>query len=192
MASWTNIPNSSLETGAPARSVDALAFRDNPVAIAEGATGAPKIQTLGLADDCVTNNKIQSPSAGTGYLIRRLQDSVFSTDSTIYTTTGAFSGAYENRHLGVACLVSGTITVYAEHYASNSNNLSYLRVLKNGSQVIEWTTSSSAPVARQVNISVNIGDVIIFQQKVSGTFGTVASLWDNLRIYSNNPNFAVA
>ena len=46
MASWTDIPNSSLETGKPARSVDALAFRDNPIAIAEGATGAPKIDPL--------------------------------------------------------------------------------------------------------------------------------------------------
>ena len=66
MASWTDIPNSSLETGAPARSVDALAFRDNPIAIAEGATGAPRItgsqgpvvQTNGLYDECVTNAKI--------------------------------------------------------------------------------------------------------------------------------------
>lgn len=43
MATWTTIPDSSLEPGKPIRSIDALALRDNPVAIAEGAVGAPKV-----------------------------------------------------------------------------------------------------------------------------------------------------
>jgi hypothetical protein len=43
MATWTTVPDSSLEPGKPIRSIDALALRDNPVAIAEGASGAPKI-----------------------------------------------------------------------------------------------------------------------------------------------------
>ena len=43
MATWTTIPDSSLEPGKPIRSIDTLALRDNPVAIAEGAAGAPKI-----------------------------------------------------------------------------------------------------------------------------------------------------
>jgi hypothetical protein len=41
--SWTNIPNGNLAIGAPIRSIDQLALRDNPIAIAEGATGAPRI-----------------------------------------------------------------------------------------------------------------------------------------------------
>jgi hypothetical protein len=49
MADWTTIPNSSLEPGSPARSIDALALRDNPVAIAEGATGAPRVEDAGLS-----------------------------------------------------------------------------------------------------------------------------------------------
>ena len=43
MATWTAVPDSSLEPGKPIRSIDAIALRDNPVAIAEGAFGAPKI-----------------------------------------------------------------------------------------------------------------------------------------------------
>ena len=43
MATWTTIPDSSIEPGKPIRSIDTLALRDNPVAIAEGAAGAPKI-----------------------------------------------------------------------------------------------------------------------------------------------------
>jgi hypothetical protein len=66
MATWTNIANTSLEPGSPARSVDAFALRDNPIAIAEGAAGAPRIagqqgpavQTNGLFNAAVTTAKI--------------------------------------------------------------------------------------------------------------------------------------
>ena len=45
MATWTTIPDTSLEPGKPIRSIDALALRDNPIAIAEGAAGAPALAT---------------------------------------------------------------------------------------------------------------------------------------------------
>jgi hypothetical protein len=48
MADWTTIPDSSIEPGKPIRSIDGLALRDNPVAIAEGAVGAPKIAAAAL------------------------------------------------------------------------------------------------------------------------------------------------
>jgi hypothetical protein len=48
MATWTTLPDASLEPGKPIRSIDGLALRDNPVAITEGAVGAPKIQTEAL------------------------------------------------------------------------------------------------------------------------------------------------
>jgi len=72
MASWTSIPNSSLETGAPARSVDALAFRDNPIAIAEGATGAPGISgaviNIGVYDigSVISASKVTSGTVNPG------------------------------------------------------------------------------------------------------------------------------
>lgn len=51
MSTWTTIPDSSLEPGKPARSIDALALRDNPIAIAIGASGAPKIEAAALNTD---------------------------------------------------------------------------------------------------------------------------------------------
>ena len=41
---WTNIANANLDAGAPIRSVDILAIRDNIVALANGDTGAPPIK----------------------------------------------------------------------------------------------------------------------------------------------------
>ena len=54
MATWTTIPDSSIEPGKPIRSIDGIALRDNPIAIAEGATGAPRIEDAAL-DTTVTN-----------------------------------------------------------------------------------------------------------------------------------------
>jgi hypothetical protein len=58
MTIWTNIPDGNLEPGDPIRSVDIIAIRDNPIAITEGASGAPKIQTAAIEDLAVTTAKI--------------------------------------------------------------------------------------------------------------------------------------
>ena len=71
MASWTDIPNSSLETGAPARSVDALAFRDNPIAIAEGATGAPRILNAAINDYPFGAEDFQTGTDETAWVVGR-------------------------------------------------------------------------------------------------------------------------
>lgn len=60
MATWTNIPDTVLEPGKPARSVDALALRDNPIAIAEGADGAPKIQEMAFLLNSINGNRLRS------------------------------------------------------------------------------------------------------------------------------------
>lgn len=43
MADWTNIADTALDPDAPLTSELAYAWRDNPIAIAEGAAGAPRI-----------------------------------------------------------------------------------------------------------------------------------------------------
>ena len=63
MAEFTVIPDANLEPDKPARSIDALALRDNPIAIAEGAAGAPRIQTAAIQDGAVTSAKL---ATGTG------------------------------------------------------------------------------------------------------------------------------
>lgn len=60
MATWTNIPDSVLEPGKPARSVDALALRDNAIAIAEGAAGAPKVTENAMSANSIHGNRLRS------------------------------------------------------------------------------------------------------------------------------------
>jgi hypothetical protein len=57
MADWTTIPDSSIEPGKPIRSIDGLALRDNPVAITEGALGAPRVQDAALNATVTTAGK---------------------------------------------------------------------------------------------------------------------------------------
>lgn len=65
MADWTNIPDSNIEPGKPIRSIDGLALRDNPIAIAEGAAGAPKIETAGIAvNERMTTANVLGRTAG--------------------------------------------------------------------------------------------------------------------------------
>ena len=68
MATYTAIPNTDIETDKPIRAVTGRALRDNPIAIAEGASGAPRIDgatgpavnTGGLFNSAVTTAKLQS------------------------------------------------------------------------------------------------------------------------------------
>lgn len=55
MADWLNISDAQVDPDAPITSELGYAFRDNPIAIAEGATGAPRI----------TQAAIMNPTAGT-------------------------------------------------------------------------------------------------------------------------------
>ncbi|BAQ67200.1 hypothetical protein NHU_00028 [Rhodovulum sulfidophilum] len=50
MTDWTTIPNDVIEAGKPGRAVDGRALRDNPVAIAEGAPGAPGVSPTAFID----------------------------------------------------------------------------------------------------------------------------------------------
>jgi len=68
MATWTTLPDAALEPGKPIRSIDGLALRDNPVAITEGAAGAPKMQTNGITDSAVTTAKLANDSVTTAKL----------------------------------------------------------------------------------------------------------------------------
>lgn len=59
MADWTDQDTDSLLPGEPWTSAKALAAFENPVALAEGATGAPKIQTAAYGNNTVNENAMK-------------------------------------------------------------------------------------------------------------------------------------
>ena len=61
---WTNIPDDVLEPGKPIRSVDAIALRDNPIAIAQGLPGAPRIAAAALQTGTPERDWVLNRAAG--------------------------------------------------------------------------------------------------------------------------------
>lgn len=112
---YTEIPDDRLAPDAPVRSVDAIALRDNPLAIAQAdeADATPQIYTDGIADQAVTNAKIDD---GTIELIKL---------STWYLTAGA---------VGTYALLGSTNTVaVAVGSTKAGSNLRYMGMLATAS-----------------------------------------------------------
>lgn len=83
MSSWTDITDNALEPGKPIRSIDAFALRNNPIAIAGGAAGAPRILDAALSTDATT--------AGKDWVMARTAQEF--TQNTTGTSSGLVSGS---------------------------------------------------------------------------------------------------
>ncbi len=71
MANWTNIPTDRIEPGKPIRAIDGLALRDNPIAIAEGASGAPKIREAAISTNSINGNRLRTNSVPNDRLVNK-------------------------------------------------------------------------------------------------------------------------
>src|SRR5690606_19875873 len=72
-----------------------------------------------------------------------------------------------SNNVAVCIFLPGTVRCALEHRSAQSGQSSYVRVLKNGSVVQEWSTNSTSFVSRSVDVNVSPGDVITFQQRLS-------------------------
>jgi hypothetical protein len=178
MADWTNIPDATFDPDRPVLGSTHLAIVKNFEALAEGAVNAPRI----------TNSALVAPTAGSN-IIFRLQDATANVSATSYFDVGLHDRFLSGSHLGVTVLISGVIRCSLEHRMVDATSSS-VRIVKNGVQVQEFTTSSTSFVLRQVDVSVATGDQIIFQAISSG--GNNATQWRSLRVLSGTITAAVA
>lgn len=160
MTTYTAIPNTQIEPEAPVTSELMTLLRDNPIAIQEGATGAPKI--LGLA--AATNDEVEvlTVTAADTYTVGVANDitvGVVQTTSTSYQTA---------RTIDIVA-VTGTVRFYASHRTLSSSYTSSLKVSKNGTLVASWTTTSTTLVERSSDISVVPGDQITWEHAISSS-----------------------
>lgn len=75
----------------------------------------------------------------------------------------------QSRCFPIRSLANGTIRLKLEQFTDSAASTSYVRVLQNEVAQIEWTTASLTPVPRTLDITVAIGDVVVVQQRTSGT-----------------------
>jgi hypothetical protein len=97
---WTNIANANLDVGAPIRSVDILALRDNITALANGDTGAPPIKAAALGSGQTGNAPIFAARAwvnfdGTGTFAPNPSTSKIRASGNISSIGKISTGTYE-------------------------------------------------------------------------------------------------
>jgi hypothetical protein len=195
MASWTNIADATLEPGKPIRAIDARALRENPIAIAEGAAGAPKIAgQTGPAVETggITNRNLIGLHAAriTDAAIPVLTVTAANTypvglaETNVAGPTSTTSGSFQLALTTTIIRVTGTVRFKAAHTTlMGAPDGSELRVLKNGSVVNTWSTTSTSLVTRSEDIAVVPTDVITWQHRVVGT-GT--SIFQNVEDTASN------
>lgn len=136
MADWLSITDSAVDPNAPVTSELAYAWRDNPIAIAEGASGAPRIRY----------SAIQKPSAGSGTVFT----SIPSTSALASTTVGI---------LGMSCLIDGyfTLSVSAISLAVSGSAFKVNRVRNGVTSIVESPTATG-----DYTIGARYGDRFFF------------------------------
>jgi hypothetical protein len=100
MADWTNLPNTAVGVGGLPSGTTVTALRDNPVAIAEGAAGAPR-NVLGSLSRLVNGAEIKIRKDGPGLAGGNTPSNTFTTIfSTGFMQAGSASITYEFRRQG--------------------------------------------------------------------------------------------
>ena len=88
------------------------------------------------------------------------------------------------RNIVVRILLPGTIRYHVQ-YRTGSAAPCYVRILLNGSQIREVSTSSTSWQTETGNIPVNPGDFVIIQKRGG------SSHWRNVRIENAQPSLGI-
>lgn len=171
MADWTTIPDSSIEPGKPIRSIDGLALRDNPIAISEGALGAPRI--VGKAAKRYADYPVLSVTAADTY-----SAATGSSPEPLATTTSSTSEVVAYRY--TISKYTGSLRFKTDQrggeYATEggtNNTTSTLRIFKNDTLIQTYTKTDLSYSTRTNDISIAPGDVIEWRHKTSDSLGSV-------------------
>lgn len=136
MADWTNVLDSAQDPDAPITSEWGYAMRDNPIAIAEGAVGAPRIQSdaFQITAGSITGVLAFPPYSAFLTATQESEKYVFTTRGTarfyIPTTTGTtqYSIIRNGSTIGTITDNNGLNQVYN----INRNDVYWIRLLSGG------------------------------------------------------------
>ena len=153
---WTNITNAQLAIGAPVRSIDLLALRDNITALANGDSGAPRI----------TDSSIGNVVAGTNYIPSIGQ--------------GSTSSLSLVKILEFRVMRSGSLTL--RFTVSSSNVSGFYRIYKNGVALTsEGSVGAGISTLTLTGLSFSTNDLLqIYARTTDTDLGNV--IVNNVRI----------
>lgn len=147
MADWTDLPNPAVQQGGLPSGATVTALRDNPIAIAEGQPGAPRISLLAL-EPILIGDTIRVAADG----------SVRSGSNT------------PNTALSVAFCQWGEVRITFRYQRSSgpSGNIT-ASVMRNGAVLNSWVSAATSWQDASIDVSVSPGDVV--SVRVQGTSG---------------------
>ena len=151
------------------------------------------VNTAEIVDQAVSPAKLLQPAAGDTYVLRRFVASAsndFETTSNSYLTTGLrFTGGVHStlQKIGFAVLISGVITIKYDQIAITDSSLS--KIVVNGTEDIEYTTTAGNTDSRSRNVTVTRGDVVQVFHRID-TVGT--SRLSDFRVTSSVDTQAIA
>jgi hypothetical protein len=202
MATWTNIANTSLEPGSPARSVDAFALRDNPIAIAEGAAGAPRIVNQAIQDRTIRGIKlmriqdapvvtVSAANPGLDASIgRTFVGGTTLTTSTSFVTAATITIDKYTGSLRFTFAHRGAFESFVDGQGNpfTASAKSQARILKNGTQIAIWESNFTSTVfTRTIDSTITPGDVFVLQHRRSAGDNVFVAITSNLAVFGNNP-----
>lgn len=172
MANFTTIPDSDVDQDSPGTVGLFTALRDNPIAIIEGASTAPRILGRAIARETEGTNgslPVLAISASDAVTLEsglaRVQG--FLNRAALAGEVTAFS--FTNK------AYTGTVRFKASHVVSPSGN-SRLRFYKNGGLVATWNAGTVVS-ARSIDVAVAVGDTFEWRhEETSGTSGNTSTV----------------
>lgn len=157
MADWTSIPDATFDPDRPVLGSTHLAIVKNFEALAEGATGAPRI-VADTFSGAVAGNTVLFSALGTNVVF--------------------FAGSIEPNFddvLGARfrAITSGTVRVSFEYAASpNTGQNVTVQVTKNGTSVFSQSKTTGTYTTHTVDVSYVAGDVINVRGQGGSTGGS--------------------
>ena len=159
MADWTNLPNLAVGVGGLPSGTTVTALRDNPIAITEGAEGAPRIRDNAVAPSravAQTDMPTITGVTATDTEISNLHwDGDFSTISPAPNDTSWFSSGDITIKL-----LSGVLRFRA---VRNTSSVNEVRLIKNGSVVTTFVAEGENTMVIDVSVAPN--DVFSWEQR---------------------------
>lgn len=137
MADYRTITDAEVDPDAPLTSSLGYAWRDNPIAIAEGATGAPRI----------TQTAIMNPTAGT-----------FRTITSVTTAISSGTESGSRNVVKFSVITPGTLRIRTDTNVSTGSATVTVSRIRNGNNTVISTYDSSG--TRNDDVSVQIGDMV--------------------------------
>lgn len=167
MTAYTTITNAEVDQDSPVTQPLMTALRDNPLAIAEGASSAPRILVGALE------------RLNPGSSIRSRYDAIVTTTSATYVNTG----------VDFAFIQAGTARFYLEHRTASGSvaaDVQITRVRGTASVVVAaWSTTSTTYVARTIDLNVLPGDRFY----ISHRSATTTAYLQNARLQTNGESY---